>query len=446
MVSQGSETPDLDETIVALSSPPGPGLRAIIRLSGRDAARIVRSLVPEFEPNPIGKRQVASGGIILPNVASALPTDVFYFRAPATYTGQDIVEIHTISSMPLIELTIAELLRAGARAAGPGEFTMRGFLAGKLDLTRAEAVHAVIEAAGPDQLKHALGQLAGGVARPLDALRDDLLNLLADVEAALDFTDEDLTFVEHSQLLSRLAKALAQVTLVGKQIDNRGTAGPTFRVVLAGPPNAGKSSLFNALAGANAALVSPVAGTTRDYLEADLHIAGMTIRLIDTAGLASPSGAIDAAAQDLGRQRVADADLILWCDEVTASAVESTPERRVPSVAIGTKADLGLPPNDRFAVSAVTGFRLGELKSLLADKARAHAASPLAPSLSRCRHHVEACLDHLRRAHRIALDRDPAELLALELRLSLDELGAIVGAVYTDDLLDRIFSRFCIGK
>jgi tRNA modification GTPase len=447
LVRQNTLIPDVNETIVALSSPPGSGARAIVRLSGREAARIARTLIPEFEPDPIERRQVASGGIALPDVASLLPADIFYLRAPATYTGQDIVEIHTISSMPLIELTIAELMRAGARGARPGEFTMRGFLAGKLDLTRAEAVHAVIEASGPDQLKRALVQLAGGLARPLDGVRDDLLNLLADVEAGLDFSEEDLSFVDETQLLARLAKAMAHVTLVAKQIQDRATVGPAFRVVLGGAPNAGKSTLFNALIGRGAALVSPIAGTTRDYLEADLKIDDVTVCLIDTAGLDARAASIDAAAQALGQEQLVDADLVLWCrePELAENACPKWIAER-NHVEVFTKADLTRPTGDGFAVSGATGFHLAELRTLLAEKARVHSASPLAPSLSRCRHHVAASLEHLRRAHRIVLEQQPAELLALELRLGLDELGAIVGAVYTDDLLDRIFSRFCIGK
>lgn len=438
----GGTQSDLDATIVALATPPGPGLRAIIRLSGRESFRIVRAIVPELELDPLQTRHVVNAALTLPGISSTLPADLFLARAPKTYTGQDLVEIHTISCMPLIELAIAELLRAGARGAQPGEFTMRGFLAGKLDLTRAEAVHAVIEASGPDQLKTALLQLAGNVARPLDALRDDLLNLLADVEAGLDFSDEDLTFVEQPQLLARLAKALAQVTLVGRQVRDRGTSRSAFRVALAGPPNAGKSSLFNALVGQDAALVSAAAGTTRDYLEADIVIEGATIRLIDTAGLGEAAGEIDALAQDLGRERAAGADLVLWCDEAGRRDV------RVESpgvLQVATKSDLAADA-ERLSLSSVTGSGLRELKALLAAGAREHAADPLAPSLSRCRHHVTACLDHLRRGHQIALEALPTELLALELRLALDELGAIVGAVYTDDLLDRVFSRFCIGK
>src|SRR5437588_583005 len=175
--------------------------------------------------------------------------------------------------LPDLQDTIVALA-TGARAARPGAFTLRAFLAGKLDLPRAEAVLAVIEAGSRDELKQALAQLAGGMTRPLQELREDLLNLLADVEAALDFSDEDIHFVEQAELLKRLMKGLALVTLLRRQLDQRGVSGGSFRVVLAGRPNAGKSSLFNALAGSAAALVSAEPGTTRDYLVHKLDLAG----------------------------------------------------------------------------------------------------------------------------------------------------------------------------
>src|SRR5205823_8090 len=182
----------------------------------------------------------------LPGIASPLPADLYLWPAPRTYTGQELVELHTLGAPPLVELLIGELLRAGARAAQPGEFTLRAFLAGKLDLPRAEAVLGVIEAGNRSELKQALTQLAGGVTRPLEGLREDLLNLLADVEAGLDFTEEDIRFVDQTEMLGRLTKGLAQVVLVRKQLDQRSVGAGVFRVVLAGRPNAGKSSLFNA--------------------------------------------------------------------------------------------------------------------------------------------------------------------------------------------------------
>src|SRR4051812_1444232 len=176
----------LDDTIVALASAPGPGARAVVRLSGPDSRRVVGAV---FDPMPTG-RAMAHGNLRLPGLHSPLPAMVYSTPGPRSYTGQDCVEVHTISSPPLVDLLVGSLLDAGARAAGPGEFTMRAFLAGKKDLTQAEAVLAVIEAGTDDELEQALAQLAGGVTRPLQALRNDLLNLLADVEAGLDFTEE----------------------------------------------------------------------------------------------------------------------------------------------------------------------------------------------------------------------------------------------------------------
>ncbi|MBO0698340.1 MAG: 50S ribosome-binding GTPase, partial [Zavarzinella sp.] len=246
----------LDDTIVALASAPGPGPRAVVRLSGPDARRVVGTV---FDPMPEG-RGLAHGAVRLPGVHSPLPADVYSMPGPKSYTGQDCVEVHTISSPPLVDLLITTLMNAGARAARPGEFTMRAFLAGKKDLTQAEAVLAVIEAGTDSELQQALAQLAGGVTGPLQELRDDLLNLLADVEAGLDFTEDGIEFVGKRDMLLRLGKGMAQLTNLAKQLDDRGVSGRPFRVALVGEPNAGKSSLFNALAGAPAAIVSPVPG------------------------------------------------------------------------------------------------------------------------------------------------------------------------------------------
>ena len=440
---------DLQETIVALSSAPGPGGRAIVRLSG---PAVLPILAPLFDsPEPLApKRRRWEGGLRLEGVTALLPADLYLWPAPHSATGQDVAELHVLSCPPLVELLIAALLRAGARAARPGEFTLRGFLAGKLDLTRAEAVLGVIEAGSRAELKHALAQLAGGVTRPLQELRDDLLNLLADVEAGLDFSDEDLQFVNQTDLLKRLAKGLALITLIGKQVDQRAVTEGPFRVVLAGRPNAGKSSLFNALGGAAHALVSPEAGTTRDYLIQRLEIEGTAVELVDTAGWRPPNGVVESQAQALGREQAGRADLVLLCLE--AGLPPSAEERELidggepPVLAIATKCDRGKGLPEAMGTSAVTGAGLGKLRAALAGRARAHARPALAPSLSRCRHHVAACLEHLRRAHHAALFSGPAELLALELRGALDQLGEMVGAVYSDELLDRIFSRFCIGK
>jgi tRNA modification GTPase len=440
---------NLQDTIVALSTAAGAGGRAIVRLSGPDALALAAAVFHSSDPPSPSRRRCYAGAVRLPDVAAPLPADLYVWPAPRTYTGQNLAELHTLSCPPLLDLLVARLLSAGARAAGPGEFTLRAFLAGKLDLTRAEAVLAVIEAGSRAELKQALAQLAGGVTRPLQELRGDLLDLLADVEAGLDFAEEDVHFVGEEELLKRLAKGLALVTLLGRQLEQRSVAGRPFRAVLAGRPNAGKSSLFNALAGGSA-LVSPEPGTTRDYLTRTLDRGGVTVELVDTAGWQEARDAIAEQAQALGRGQAGEADLVLLCLEAGRPPDEAETallrQAEPPVIGVATKCDLATPSPDLLPTSAVTGSGMDALRGLLADRARRRAQPPLAPNLGRCRHHVAACLEHLRRAHAAVLFQEPPELLALELRGALDQLGEMAGAVYTDDLLDRIFSRFCIGK
>jgi len=327
-------------------------------------------------------------------------------------------------------------------------------------------VQAVIEAGTDADLKAALAQLAGGVSQPLEALRDDLLNLLADVEAALDFADEDIEFVGKADTLRRIAAAVEQLDAVRAQLDDRTVSGRPVRVALVGLPNAGKSSLFNALAGGTA-IVSPIPGTTRDYLTKSLTLAGVPVELIDTAGWQDASDTIEEQAQRLGREQTTHADVIVWCDERGAFAEGDEERLRATGAAVlkvRTKSDLCLlasggrePPVQEqqeetggsrppLASSTLAPTGLDALRAALGDIATSLARPALAPSQSRCRHHVLACLERLREAHALTANDDPPELLALALRGAVESLGEMTGAVYTNDLLDRIFSRSCIGK
>ena len=346
---------NLDDTIVGVASAPGPGARAVVRLSGPDARRVVASVC--VGERPAGKAWAASD-LRLPGVPATLPARVLLAPGPRSYTGQDCAEIHLVSCLPLVEALTAALLDAGARAARPGEFTQRAFLAGKRDLTRAEAVLAVIEAGSDAELTQALGQLAGNLFDPLHALRDDLLNLLADTEAALDFSDEDIEFVGKSATLLRIGAALAQLTNLRKQMDERSLSGRAFRAVLAGPPNAGKSSLFNALAGTPAALVGPAAGTTRDCLTRTVALGDIAVDLVDTAGRAQAADAVEEQAQSLAEAEAARADLVVWCVPAEEFRVPSS-EFQVPnggrSLVVATKIDVGAGPDGVLATSAKTG-------------------------------------------------------------------------------------------
>jgi tRNA modification GTPase len=445
-------TPRHHDVIVALSTAAGPGGRAVVRLSGPGAAKVVAPMFQPEIPSPPG-RLLLEGRLQLPGVASPLPADLYLFAAPHTYTGEDVVEIHTLSCPPLLEVLTACLLQSGARAARPGEFAMRAFLAGKLDLTRAEAVNAVIEAGDEGELKQALTQLAGGLARPLEGLREDLLNLLADVEAALDFADEDIQFVGREDILHRLTHGMAQLTTARRQLEQRAVTERPFRVVLAGRPNAGKSSLFNALTGTSdgaSALVSAEPGTTRDYLIHKLDLGSATVELVDTPGWQTGKDGIEEQAQALGREQAGQADLVLLCFPAGEPTIpeegDLLRQERPPVLGVTTKCDLAAAPSGMPQISAFTGEGLDALREVLAESVRSRRQRALAPSLSRCRRHIDLCLACLRRAHAVVLFEDPAELLALELRGALEQLGEMVGAVFTDDLLDRIFSRFCVGK
>jgi len=434
---------DPDDTIVALSSAPGPGGRAVVRLTGPRTRAVIRAVTPDADTTA----RLAPTRLTLSGVPAGLPADLHFRPAPHTYTGQDLAEFHTVSCPPLVGRLVADLLAAGARPAERGEFTLRAFLAGKKDLPQAEAVLAVIDARTPADLTQALAQLAGGVTRPLQELREDLLDLVADIEAGLDFVGEDIEFVSAADVMLRVARGIAHLVNLRRQLDARSRAEGGLRVALVGAPNAGKSSLFNALLGESAALVSPAAGTTRDYLTATLVVAGVAVELIDTAGRDAARDEIEAQSQFLSGEQALHADIVLNC---MPAAGPDGPPADAPgaseTLTLRTKADLASGATVGVPVSVVTAGGLEALRLRLGEAVTRLSQAPLAPSQSRCRAHVERALEALRRAHEHAREADPHELLALALREALDEVGAMAGAVYTDDLLDRIFSRFCIGK
>ena len=442
----------LTDTIAAPASAPGPGPRAVVRLSGPGCLAVVARLCAGGSA-PTRRAGVERGlRLTLPGLRSPLPADLITSLAPKSYTGQDTVEIHTVGSPPLVELLMAALLANGARSANPGEFTLRAFLAGKKDLTQAEAVLGVVEADSETELRAALGQLAGGVTAPLAVLRDDLLNLLADLEAGLDFSDEDLPFVAPRDVLLRVGSGLAHLRNLERQLGERAVSRGGVRVALAGAPNAGKSSLFNALLGRDAALVSGEAGTTRDYLDAPLDagdLGGLSVTLTDTAGLGAALGDIDAASQTLGRGEQARADFVVWCSAAPESPSLAGAPDHPRRILARTKSDLAPGeelPAGWVPTSTVSPGGLDALRLAIKLAVEARPRPPLGLSHARCRGHVAAAVSGLRRAHEHALNDDPPELLALSLRESLHEVGAMAGAVYTEDLLGRVFGRFCVGK
>lgn len=454
----------LDDTICAIASPPGGAARGILRLSGPDVQACVQGLFVADRPVPwqsIATPRVFVGSLRLGGlVLSLLPCELYLWPAGRSYTGQPVAEIHTLGSPPLLEASLRALCAAGARLAEPGEFTLRAFLAGKMDLPRAEAVLGVIDAADPRELDVALAQLAGGLSQPLSELRDRLLDLLAHLEVGFDFAEEDQPFITHDALDAQLAAVQETVEQLVRRMTARQASNELPRVVLTGWPNAGKSSLFNVLAGHTAAIVSEHPGTTRDYLSAEVDFHGQKCLLVDTAGIAADQAGVaagpDAAAQTAAMEQARRADVRVLCLDSSRSlnAWErgQLAEEAGHRVVVLTKVDgmrLIEPDVSAVPTSSVTGEGIAELRRCIAEAATASrwSASGVVPgTAARCRESLRLAAEGLGRARDLLQANLGEELVAAEVRLALDELGRVVGAVYTEDLLERVFSRFCVGK
>ncbi len=457
--------PDLIDTIAAIGTAAGGAARGMIRVSGpQTVACLSQCFLPKVPCNlgSTTRSQTIAGELPLKEGVT-LPCDLLLWPNDRSYTRQPSAELHTLGSPPLLELALGTLCRHGARMAEPGEFTLRAFLAGRLDLTQAEAVLGVIDAQNSESLHTALGQLAGGLSKPLMALREQLLQLLAHLEAGLDFVEEDIEFIAAAEIEWQLIAAQQLVAETLAQLISRNQSQVLPKVVLVGPPNAGKSSLFNALVDKyrvseeqDRALVSELAGTTRDYLMATVDLNGFQCALIDTAGV-DPLVAgvsIPRLAQEMTGEQKKQADCQVQCFDATAPW-ESWPESPLgqTTILVQTKSDL---LSEQLEAPQQAGMfrcssRTGEGLELLAQAIATQLGST--PQAGAVASTTARCTDSLRRAAEslestLALVRAGGgnELLAADLRSALAELGRVVGAVYTDDVLDRIFSQFCIGK
>ncbi|WP_449410501.1 tRNA uridine-5-carboxymethylaminomethyl(34) synthesis GTPase MnmE [Methylobacterium komagatae] len=431
------------ETLFAPASGFGRAAVAVLRVSGPEAGAVLAALAGSPPP----ARRLSLRTLRDPADGTVLDRAlVAFFPGPETYSGEDMAELHLHGGLAVRARVLAALSRQpGCRPAGPGEFTRRAVLNGRMDLAEAEGVADLIDAETEGQRRQALRQLEGALSRQVAAWRDEAIDLLAGAEAALDFSDEGDVDEDglDAALIGRattLRDAIAAALADGRRGERLRDG---FWVVLAGEPNAGKSTLLNALARREAAIVSEIPGTTRDAIEVRLDLEGLPVVLVDTAGLRDTDEAVEAEGIRRSRACIAEADLVLALVPPGGVAPDLG---AAPNLLVHTKADLSSEPSEGLAVSARTGEGLPALLDALRERAEAGMGEGDA-LITRARHReaLERCLDHLDRLCAGVAGGLP-ELAAEDLRLAVRALGEVGGHVGVEDVLDRLFAGFCIGK
>lgn len=451
-----------EDTIVALATAPGVSAIGVIRLSGRDAIGIVDAMMPAKDlagapANTLHVGRLVHEGKVLDEVVVSL------FRGPRSYTGEDVAEISCHGSPYIEERIIEACIAHGARLAAPGEFTQRAFLQGKLDLTQAEAVADLIASNTAASHETALRNIRGGFSQVLKELRERLIGFSALIELELDFSQEDVEFADRTSLyqlvhtLDTTVSELIRSFRLGNVIKNG------VKVAIVGRPNAGKSTLLNALLNEDRAIVSEIAGTTRDTIEEVVNIDGILFRLIDTAGIRDSDDLIESIGVERSREKMREADIVLYLFDADAEghgeveAMEALLREVNPGyILVGNKSDISGDDElaRRFAgvqalfISARTGHHVDVLKERLVDRVLQGQVRTEGALVTNARHYhalkqVSSAIGDVRRGMD---DRIPGDLLALDIRRALHYLGEITGEITNDDQLDYIFSKFCIGK
>lgn len=457
------------DTIAAIATPPGVGGIGVIRVSGPEAEGIARRLFRPFRPiSSFASHRLYHGRIVAPVTEETLDEVlVSFFRAPRSYTGEDILEINCHGGPLVLRSVLREALRAGARPAERGEFTKRAFLNGRLDLAQAEAVLDLITARTREGLSAAVGRLEGRLSGRIEAIRADIAGLLAGVEAAIDFSGEEGGPEMPGASLPAFQSAIDGIAALAAT----GRRGRIFRegigVVIAGRPNVGKSSLLNRLLGESRAIVNPVPGTTRDFIEEALDIRGIPVRLTDTAGIRPPEDAVEKEGIDRVREKMETADVLLVLLDGNLPLADGDREilRQAagkPFLAVINKTDLpqrlqeetlrGLLPENApgpVRISAKTGEGIERLDEALHDlvlEAPGEEEPEAMVAGLRQQTSLEKTAESLARARDGLAGGLPPELVALEIRDALDALGEITGRTTPEEILERIFASFCVGK
>jgi len=457
VISAGTSAAQLEDTIVSVASAPGRGAVALVRLSGPDAFSIAAKhlRLSPAEPRLSQLCDVFDGEQKLDQALVTL------FPSPNSFTGDDTVEFSTHGGHLVPSTIVAALISSGARQATPGEFTRRAVLNGKLDILQAEAIGDLIDASSHTMQRTALGQLDGGLSRRLLGLRNDLIGLEALIAYDVDFPEEDDGPIPRKRIdqaaegIARSLEALLSTAPVGEVIRDGAI------VVIAGPPNVGKSSLFNALLGRSRAIVTEIPGTTRDALEAVIDSGKWPLRLVDTAGLRETEDRIERLGIEVSERYLGSAHVVVACAEDSRSLEETvslvSSSSTAPILAVRTKSDLvskrdeNIPSRIVIPVSAETGIGLQELLGAI-DEAldtRHGEIVPDLPILTRARHRKAISIARSELEQFTMAWRDgklPATIAAVHLRTAVHALEELIGVVEVEDVLDRVFSSFCVGK
>ena len=457
---------NLDDTIVAIATAPGRGGIGVVRLSGPDARKIaapILRLKHELEPG-----RAIFGELVDPKSAETAAATaridevvVTYFAKPHSYTTDDVIEISCHGS-PVVLRHIVELcISAGARLAEPGEFTMRAFLNGRIDLTQAEAVRDLIDSQTLYQAKVAAQQLDGALSRRLQPIKQRLIELIATLEAGIDFADDDVSILPNASILEHIASVSGPLEQLHASFAYGKIVHEGLTLAIVGRPNVGKSSLFNRLVERERAIVTATPGTTRDLVSETVAIGGIPVKLVDTAGIRQALDEAESIGIQKSREALTDADLVLVVLDVSEGQTNEDRElfhlaENRPLIVVGNKSDLVLkksdPPGSDLRLiytSAVTGEGIAELRTeILAHIGGEAGAQREAGFLTNIRHQelIQDSLLALDAAKTAVAEKIPHEMLLLDLYSALRPLDAITGATTTDDILNLIFSTFCIGK